>query len=359
MLLLVFALSTCAPLAQFSTSTLRPTLTPIPTLAPTQPPAPAPTATPTQVPAATATPVPGERQQAQVVRVVDGDTIVVFLPGGAADDQWYRVRYIGIDTPETHHPSEGASYLGYEATDANWALVGEGSTVVLQRDISETDQYGRLLRYVFVGETLVNAEIVRQGLARVRFYEPDVLYKAEIEAALAEAREAKRGLHGPRPTRPAETPLLRQGAAWIHAAGGGAVRLREDAARGEPVMALPAGIEVRVVDAFWVPERQEWWYWVGVNEFNGWTTGEFVTKEEPAQIAPGPPERWKAYDWLETTGQVIAYVKPSADSQVAAELDAGAPVQVKGLSWDESAGGWWYRIEGKASEGWVQSSSLR
>jgi endonuclease YncB( thermonuclease family) len=288
------------------------------------------------------------------VRVVDGDTIVVDIGG-----QWYRVRYIGIDTPETHHPSEGASYLGYEATDANREMVGEGSTVVLQRDISETDPYDRLLRYVFVGETLVNAEIVRQGLARVRFYEPDVLYKAEIEAALAEARQAKRGLHGPRPTRPAEPPLLRQGKAWTAASSGTSVSLWPDAARGKPVMALPAGIEVRVVDAFWVPERQEWWYWVGVNEFNGWTTAEMLTKEEPSVVAAGPSERWKAYDWLEAAGQAIVYAGPGAASEIVGELSAGAPVQVKGLSWDEAAGAWWYFVEAGTIEGWVQPDRLR
>jgi endonuclease YncB( thermonuclease family) len=312
-----------------------------------------PTSTPTPAPTATATPIPGERQEARVVRVVDGDTIVVELGG-----QWHRVRYIGIDTPETHHPTEGADYLGYEATDANLALVGEGTTVVLQRDISETDQYDRLLRYVFVGDTLVNAEIVRQGLARMRFYEPDVLYKAEIEAALAEARQAKRGLHGPRPTPPAETPLLRRGKAWMTDPAGEAIRLRDDAARGEPAMVLPAGIEIRVVDAFWAPETAQWWYWVGVNEFNGWTTGDSLTKEEPAQVVPGPEERWKAYDWVEVRGPVTLYVKPGQAGPSAGRLSAGASVQVKGLSWDGVAGTWWYFVEAGTTEGWVRPDGL-
>ena len=137
------------------TATPEPTATSIPTLTPEPTATLAPTATveptPTAVP--TATPIPGERQEATVVRVVDGDTIVVEMEGTL-----YRVRYIGLDTPETHHPSEGATFLGYEAGDANLALVGEGTTIVMQRDISETDIYDRLLRYIWVGDTLVNAE---------------------------------------------------------------------------------------------------------------------------------------------------------------------------------------------------------
>jgi endonuclease YncB( thermonuclease family) len=289
-----------------------------------------------------------------VVRVVDGDTIVVEMDGTL-----HRVRYIGIDTPETHHPSEGASYLGYEAGDANLALVGEGTTIVMQRDISEMDQYDRLLRYIWVGDTLVNAELVRQGLARVRFYPPDVLYEAEIKAALDEARAADRGLHGPRPTRPAETPLMRSGRAWLVGEAGGSVSLRYDAARGEPVMSLPVGLKVRVVDAFWVPENQEWWYWVGINEFNGWTTGESLQREEAASSADAPEQAWKAYDWLEATEQVTLYAEPDEASEVLGKLEAGIAAQARGISWNTGTGAWWYRIESAAGEGWVLPAGLK
>jgi len=345
--------------APAATPTLAPTATPEPTAtpvltatpSPTEPPTPVPTETPVSTPTfePTATPIPGERQEAQVVRVVDGDTIVVEMEG-----RLYRVRYIGIDTPETHHPTEGADYLGYEAGDVNLGLVGEGTTIVMQRDISETDIYGRLLRYIWVGDTLVNAELVRLGLARVRFYPPDVLYEAEIMAALNEARAADRGLHAPRPTRPAETPLLRTGKAWLVGDTGGAVELRYDAARGEPVMALPVGLEVRVVDAFWVPERQEWWYWVGVNEFNGWTIGEHIQREEMAVPADRPAQGWKAYDWLETTRQeVTLYAEPDKASEPVGELEVGIAAQAKGISWDAGTGLWWYMVESSAGEGWA------
>ena len=93
---------------------------------------------------------------ARVTRVIDGDTIII--------DGGYRVRYIGIDTPEVYPVVEA---FGIEAWQANRRLV-EGREVRLQSDVSETDKYGRLLRYVYVDNTFVNAELVKQGLARAK-----------------------------------------------------------------------------------------------------------------------------------------------------------------------------------------------
>ena len=96
------------------------------------------------------------------MRVIDGDTIEVSIEGKA-----YRVRYIGIDTPET------GEWMAAEATAMNKKLVG-GKVVKLEKDVSETDKYGRLLRYVWVGNLMVNAEQVRLGCAQVSTYPPDV-----------------------------------------------------------------------------------------------------------------------------------------------------------------------------------------
>ncbi len=114
--------------------------------------------------------------------MIDGDTITI--EGG------YRLRYIGIDTPEIHPNREA---FGVEAWQANRKLV-EGKKVRLERDVSETDKYGRLLRYVWVGDTLVNAELVSQGLARARAYPPDTKYQDRLEQMEAEARAAGRGM---------------------------------------------------------------------------------------------------------------------------------------------------------------------
>jgi micrococcal nuclease len=117
----------------------------------------------------------------RVSRIVDGDTVV--LSTGE------RVRYIGMDTPEMN-PLEP---FAKEATEANRQLV-EGKTVRLEKDISETDRYGRLLRYVWVDNTMVNLELVRRGLAEAQAYPPDVRYQALLEAAQVEAKLAGRGM---------------------------------------------------------------------------------------------------------------------------------------------------------------------
>jgi endonuclease YncB( thermonuclease family) len=88
--------------------------------------------------------------------VIDGDTIDVVINGAE-----YRVRYIGIDTPENTTSNE---YYGPQATAKNKALV-EGKLVILVKDVSETDRYSRLLRYVIVDGLFVNYELVRQGFA--------------------------------------------------------------------------------------------------------------------------------------------------------------------------------------------------
>ena len=80
--------------------------------------------------------------EATVVRVIDGDTIEVEIDGTS-----YRVRYIGIDTPETVHPQKPVECFGKEASEKNRELV-EGKRVRLEKDVSDTDKYGRLLRYV-------------------------------------------------------------------------------------------------------------------------------------------------------------------------------------------------------------------
>ena len=106
---------------------------------------------------------------ATVIGIIDGDTIDVSLGGGT-----YRVRYIGVNTPEVDEPCSD------EATAANVALVN-GQVVTLVRDVSETDQYDRLLRYVYVGELFVNAELVKQGWAEAVEYPPDLANAGFLE----------------------------------------------------------------------------------------------------------------------------------------------------------------------------------
>jgi micrococcal nuclease len=88
-----------------------------------------------------------------------------------------RVRYIGIDTPETKHPNRGVEPYRPEATEANRRLV-QGQMVSLEFDVQPRDQDGRLLAYVYVGEVMMNAELVRQGYALLSTYPPNVKHEA-------------------------------------------------------------------------------------------------------------------------------------------------------------------------------------
>jgi len=177
-----------------------------PSPVPTATAAPSPTAMPSLVPDSTPTetsaPVPPSIIEAQVTNVVDGDTIDVLIDG-----QEYRVRYIGIDTPETVHPTVGEEPYGSEASDYNKALV-LGQSVFLEKDVSETDQYGRLLRYVWLDEeTMVNALLVGEGYAQVTTFPPDVKHLDLFLELERTAREDALGLWG-LPTGPVmlETP---------------------------------------------------------------------------------------------------------------------------------------------------------
>lgn len=115
----------------------------------------------------------------KVERVIDGDTIVIV--GGE------RVRYIGIDAPESGEP------LYYEAKRFNEQLVA-GKQVKLERDVSDRDDYGRLLRYVYVDGIFVNGEMVRNGYAVAKRYPPNTKHQTYLEKMEKEARQLRRGL---------------------------------------------------------------------------------------------------------------------------------------------------------------------
>lgn len=124
----------------------------------------------------------------EVVRVIDGDTIEVMYEG-----EKHVVRYIGVDTPETVHPSKPVECMGKEASAYNASLVA-GKQVRLETDISDTDKYSRLLRYVYADDMMVNEMLVKEGFANVITYPPDVKYNKHFLVLEQEARARKRGL---------------------------------------------------------------------------------------------------------------------------------------------------------------------
>lgn len=124
-------------------------------------------------------------QSAKVTKVVDGDTIKL--------ESGQTVRLIGIDTPETVDPRRGVQCFGKEASDKTKELL-VGALITLEKDVSETDKYGRLLRYVYKDGVMINKLLVEQGYAHASSYPPDVKYQDQLKTAEQEARKAGRGL---------------------------------------------------------------------------------------------------------------------------------------------------------------------
>lgn len=135
----------------------------------------------------------GQRQEVLVRRVVDGDTVEI--EGGT------RVRYIGVDTPES------GECFGEEAAEANKNLVG-AKPVRLERDIQQFDKYQRLLAYVWVGDKMANEELVAQGFAQVSTFPPNVRYVDRFVRAQQKARTNQLGLWAPGICSPTSTSQI-------------------------------------------------------------------------------------------------------------------------------------------------------
>jgi micrococcal nuclease len=129
-----------------------------------------------------------ERDTARVVSVTDGDTIRVRLAGGEE-----RVRYIGIDTPESAIPGEPPECFGKAAARFNRQLVA-GRRVTLIFGAERRDRYGRLLAYVHAGDRFVNAAIVRAGYARTLEIAPNTDFADQFARLQQVAANAGRGL---------------------------------------------------------------------------------------------------------------------------------------------------------------------
>jgi micrococcal nuclease len=141
-------------------------------------------------------PAPRERPQksgaegsALVVRVIDGDTILVRTPAGRNE----RVRYIGVDTPETVKPDAPVQCYGHEASNFNRHLVS-GRTVRLVQDREARDRFGRVLAYVHVDGRFVNAELLKGGFARTIEIAPNTSKAAWFAQLQRVAMRTNKGL---------------------------------------------------------------------------------------------------------------------------------------------------------------------
>lgn len=121
----------------------------------------------------------------KVTRVIDGDTFEI--NGGI------KVRLIGVDTPEMKSKNKTVDCFAAEATKRLGSLI-QGKEVRLEKDVSETDRYGRLLRYVYIGNQMINDTLVKEGYAKISTFPPDVKFKDQFIASERRARDSKSGL---------------------------------------------------------------------------------------------------------------------------------------------------------------------
>lgn len=141
-------------------------------------------------------------QVATITNVTDGDTVTVGIYG-----QGYKTRLIGVDTPETVHPSKPVEFMGKEASDFTKEQL-QDKKVWLEKDVSETDRYDRLLRYIWLEEPndlenptyedvrdkMFNGILVRDGYANAATFPPDVKYQEYFARIEQEARDKGIGL---------------------------------------------------------------------------------------------------------------------------------------------------------------------
>ncbi len=130
--------------------------------------------------------------KATVTKISDGDTVTVQFTSGATE----KVRFIGVDTPETKRPNTPIQCFGPEATQFTTALIPIGTKVRVERDVETRDRYGRLLGYVYRASDglFVNEALTANGYANLLTYPPNVAHVDEFRDAVTEARDANRGL---------------------------------------------------------------------------------------------------------------------------------------------------------------------
>ncbi len=141
-----------------------------------------------------APPTGADAASAEVVEVIDGDTLDVRTAAGRVE----RVRLVGIDTPESVAPDRPVECHGPEASAALGALLPPGTPVRLERDVEARDRFGRLLAYVFrqPDGLLVNEALAAAGAADVLAIPPNTAYDDRVAAAVAGARADGAGLWG-------------------------------------------------------------------------------------------------------------------------------------------------------------------
>ncbi len=128
-----------------------------------------------------------QREKVRVSKVIDGDTIEL------SDNR--KVRYIGINSFEMNNKRPETKCLAQKASEANRKLV-ENKEVEMEKDISDTDKYGRLLRYLWIDGLMVNEELVKNGWAEISNFPPDIKYQERFRLEQIKAELNNLGIWG-------------------------------------------------------------------------------------------------------------------------------------------------------------------
>lgn len=134
------------------------------------------------------------QQSTKLIRVVDGDTLVVSING-----EQEKIRIIGLDTPESVKSNHPIECFAKEATEHITELLSSNSTLSIVSDPSQDtrDKYGRMLAHIFVGEVNIAQQMIVDGYAYEYTYRTPYIYQSEYRNAQLEAKEYERGLWSP------------------------------------------------------------------------------------------------------------------------------------------------------------------
>ncbi len=137
-------------------------------------------------------PLQGEQADlGKIAHVIDGDTVDIDIDGRTE-----RVRLIGVDTPETKHPTKPIECFGPEASAYLTQLLPKGTAVRIERDVEARDRYGRMLLYLYLGsnDLFINLDLVARGFGTPMSIEPNTFYRNDFVRAAAQAEAANVGL---------------------------------------------------------------------------------------------------------------------------------------------------------------------
>lgn len=249
-----------------------------------------------------------------VVRIIDGDTLVVSINNGD-----HTIRLLNVDTPETKDPDQPVECLGPQATEYLEGLLPKGTQVKLEFDKERHDRYGRTLAGVFAPDgSLVNAEIAREGLGIPVQYGENRKFLPPVEAAYAEARSAKSGLFSDQVdcTVPAQVAKTTEALETVTAAEPATTSAAANVAVAALVTELAAAKALRTVLAA-SKDAQRAIYWAGLTATV--TAAYLSTLDNKVAAAEKKRDETKALQ-----GTLAAAEKKAHEDRLAAEAQAAA-----------------------------------